>query len=455
MALSFLIISLVSAWLTYNVYRPLSSGPRVAFLSFLMGWTWGELALHVVVAEVVLVALFAGAGVLGSSLGQLALFITALSCGALAYQYLEFGSAAAAAVDDALEKGLGRDYRGDLAAERSRSLEEDIDWSSLIRPFHALLPEVERVRDIPFDRQRGINLKLDIYRPRSMPVGCPVLLQIHGGGWMIGDKREQGLPLMNRLAANGWVCVNANYRLSPHATFPEHVIDCKSALAWIRRHVAKYGGDPDFVVVTGGSAGGHLAAMIALTANDPEYQPGFEEVDTTVAAAVPMYGVYDWTDRFGFWPNRGLTDVLERHIIKGSIDEAGEDYHKGSPMDRIHAGRPPFMVVHGDHDSLVPVAEARRFAEMLRECGDAEVVYAEIPGAQHAFDLFKSLRERHVSAAVERYLEYVYSRYLADKEQLEKPANGDPSGASEVVMDQAEREDRSMIADGAASGDAA
>ena len=97
-----------------------------------------------------------------------------------------------------------------------------------------------------------------------------MLFQIHGGGWVIGSKNEQALPLMYHLARAGWVCVSVDYRLSPQATFPDHLVDCKRALAWVREHVAEYGGDPDFVVVTGGSAGGHLAALVALTPNDAE-----------------------------------------------------------------------------------------------------------------------------------------------------------------------------------------
>src|SRR2546421_8998590 len=106
---------------------------------------------------------------------------------------------------------------------------------------------------------------------------------------MVGDKGQQALPLMLHLAAEGWVCVAANYRLSPRVAFPEHLLDCKLALRWIRENIAEYGGDPEFVVVTGGSAGGHLAALIALTPNDPEFQPGFENVDTSVTAGVAVF----------------------------------------------------------------------------------------------------------------------------------------------------------------------
>ncbi|RMF24897.1 MAG: alpha/beta hydrolase [Deltaproteobacteria bacterium] len=276
-------------------------------------------------------------------------------------------------------------------------------------------PEVERTTDIRFDRVRGINLKLDVYRHRSHPDGCPTLLQIHGGGWSIGDKREQALPLMYQLAAHGWVCVSTNYRLSPHATFPEHLIDVKKAIKWIREHGAEYGANPDFIVVTGGSAGGHLAALVALTANDPEYQPGFEQVDTTVQAAVPLYGVYDFTDRWGLWPNRGLARILETAIMKGSIEELPEEYHRASPIDRIGPSAPPFFIIHGSNDTLVPVEEARRFARELRKVSASPVVYAEIPRAQHAFELLPSLHTQAVVDAIERFGGAVYGAAAGGK----------------------------------------
>ena len=162
---------------------------------------------------------------------------------------------------------------------------------------------VRRVRNLEFARVGGRRLRLDVTVPSApVPAGRtlrPALMQIHGGGWVIGDKREQGLPLLNHMAAQGWVGFNVNYRLSPGVAFPDHLVDLKRGLAWIKEHADEYGIDPDFVCVTGGSAGGHLTALMGLTANDPAFQPGFESVDTSVAAAVPFYGIYDFTDRGG------------------------------------------------------------------------------------------------------------------------------------------------------------
>jgi len=415
MTLLFLVMSLVSASFTYNVYRPRFTG-RAAIWSFFLGWLWGELALHLIVAQAFVTLVFALSGAIEGPLGYIAIAILTVSCSMQAYNYFESESAAQA-IERALRQGLGDDYEHRVLKECRANFERVPRWRELVRPFQMRRADVEKISGIRFDRQRGINLELDLYRHRSMPQRCPVLLQIHGGAWVIGDKKEQALPLMNQMASRGWLCVSANYRLSPHATFPEHLQDVKKALAWVREHGERYGADPNFIVVTGGSAGGHLAALTALTANDAAYQPGFEQVDTSVRACVPIYGVYDWTDRFGFWHRKGMDRFLEQRVIKGSIEELPDIYRRGSPMDQIRPERPPFLVVHGSKDSLAPVEEARRFAEMLKKSGNEPVVYAEIPDAQHAFEIFKSLRCQMVVDGIERYLAYIYSDYVRSRRE--------------------------------------
>src|SRR6476469_6017200 len=124
-------------------------------------------------------------------------------------------------------------------------------------------------------------------------------------------RRPQGYPLLSHMAERGWICVSIDYRVSPRNTWPDHIVDVKRALAWIKENIAEHGGDPDFVAITGGSAGGHLCALAALTAHLPEFQPGFEDADTAVAAAVPFYGIYDFVDRDG-----ARNDVLEDFLAK-------------------------------------------------------------------------------------------------------------------------------------------
>jgi acetyl esterase/lipase len=219
---------------------------------------------------------------------------------------------------------------------------------------------------------------------------------------------------MYELAAHGWVCVAPNYQLSPHVRFPEHLVDVKRVLRWVRQHVAEYGGDPGFVVITGGSAGGHLAALAALTPNDPEYQPGFEQVDTSVTACVPFYAPYDLTRRFAGRGSDGFGGLLERMVIGQRLTEAPDVYARASPIERIGPDPPPFMVVHGTADSLVAVEAARAFVAELREVTARPVVFVELPAAQHAFEVFHSVRSDAAVRGVHRFLAAVEARVRRD-----------------------------------------
>jgi acetyl esterase/lipase len=265
--------------------------------------------------------------------------------------------------------------------------------------------------------------RLDIIRSRAdLPVDAPVLVHIHGGAWILGNKREQGFPLMFELARHGWVSATINYSLSPRATWPDQIVDCKRALVWVREHIAEYGGDPGFVAVTGGSAGGHLSSLLALTADDPVFQPGFEQVDTSVQACVSMYGVYDMTGGRGHLDgpsNRyddGLLRLLERQVFKRRIADDMKTFEDASPLYRIHEDAPPFFVIHGTNDTLVPVAQARRFTEALASTSKSPVLYAELPRTQHAFDVLPSVRSAHAVAAIVRFLEGVRYRTLEPAE---------------------------------------
>jgi acetyl esterase/lipase len=236
-------------------------------------------------------------------------------------------------------------------------------------------------------------------------------MQIHGGGWVIGDKREQGIPLLQHMAAQGWVGFNVNYRLSPFVAFPDHLIDLKRGLAWIREHADEYDIDPDFICVTGGSAGGHLTALMGLTQNDPAYQPGFEDADTSLAAAVPFYGIYDFTPEGAFGADRRVYSMfLEAWVMKAFVDEEPERYREASPIHHVDADAPPFFVVHGDKDTLAPVEDARAFVAKLREVSRNPVAYAEMQGAQHAFEIFPSPRSARVIEGVERFLTTIWER---------------------------------------------
>jgi acetyl esterase/lipase len=259
----------------------------------------------------------------------------------------------------------------------------------------------------------GKRNTLDVWRRADLPADgkAPVLIQVHGGAWVMGDKNTQAVPLLSHLAARGWVCVSTMYRLAPRATWPDLIADVFKAVAWTKANISRFGGDPGFVAVTGGSAGGHLSALAALASGDPDFQPGFESADTSIQAAVPLYGVYDWLDRSGT-NHEQMIPWIEQMIIKRSPVEARDLFDRASPVGRIHAGAPPFFVLHGVNDSLVKVEQAREFASELRKVSAAPVVYAELPGAQHAFDLVRSPRAVNTVLAIERFLGVAYGDHL-------------------------------------------
>ena len=282
------------------------------------------------------------------------------------------------------------------------------------RPMAFTDPHVERIKDVPYG-EAGVRHHLDVYRRKDLPTGCPTLVQVHGGGWVIGKKDEQGRPLMLEMARRGWVCFAPNYRLSPRATWPDHIVDVKAAIAWVREHGPEYGADPGFLVLTGGSAGGHLVSLAALTANDPSYQPGFEEADTAVQGCVPYYGVDDIALETGTWAAKVRHRTLMTRLVMKTTDE--EAFRSASPIARVHADAPPFLVIHGRNDTLVPVQEARLLVERLREVSPGPVLYLELPGTQHAFDVFPSVRSDAVVRAVARFLEALRARAGAASEQ--------------------------------------
>jgi acetyl esterase/lipase len=212
---------------------------------------------------------------------------------------------------------------------------------------------------------------LDVYRHRSKPGGCPVFIHFHAGGFTSGSKNSQALPLIYELASQGWLCISANYRLGRATAYPNALIDAKKVIRWLRDHAEEYGADLDAIFLAGGSAGGQLAIAAACTPNDPQFQPGFESVDTSVLAAVAFYGYYGW------------------------------------PLPPFPQDAPPIFVLHGDLDTEVPVEDARDFIQKARNGSKNPVVYAELPGAHHNFDLFHSIRSEAVIDGVEAFAAWV------------------------------------------------
>ena len=375
---------------------------------FLLAWLTGELAAIHLGLQVLLAAIAAFAGLYHHSTAQLGLAIFAVNWLGLGYLHVQ-AMDTSSYLRPALRRALGDDYRDGIPADRRTVLEDAIDSRSWLRPFTFPRDGVRMHSHLSYGDAGKRNL-LDIYQPiNPREGGYPVLLQVHGGGWMIGEKEQQAKPLMYHMAQRGWICVAINYRLSPKAAFPAHIIDVKKSIAWIRENIAEYGGDPDFIAITGGSAGGHLTALAALTPNRSDWQPGFEDADTTLQAAVPFYGVYDFLDRHDIRPSMSMDEVLGKHVMQCSKDAQRDLWDQASPIAQVRENAPPFFVIHGTHDSLVWVEEARTFVAALQDASQQPVAYAELPGAQHAFEVFHSVRTDHTVNAVADFLEYAHA----------------------------------------------
>lgn len=365
-----------------------------------------ELALHLMLISALLAAVLAALGALDHTAGLVGLGLVAATD--------------LAAVPLVLSARRTRISTGTLIAELD--LGDDAVTPAYPRS-HILFPwlmfrrpGVKVVRDVEFARVDGRPLLADFYLPREPATGPrPAVVQVHGGGWVLGSRREQGIPLLTHLAANGWVGMNIDYRLSPWAQWPDHIVDVKRAIAWLREHADEFDVDPAFIAVTGGSAGGHLAALAALTAEDRTLQPGFEDADTSVAAAVPFYGVYDMLDEAGLHLPALHDVVLGPLVFRQRRRHAPELYRAASPLHRVHADAPPFLVLHGTRDSLIPIGDARRFVEALRGVSRQPVLFGEMIGGQHAFDVIPSWRTAPVIEAIERFLTTAY-------EQRRRPA---------------------------------
>lgn len=419
-------MSLASIYLTLSLFSLLGTFTAIfrvrkiyyfSPLYFLSAWLTGELALHHIALQLIISAGFVSAGVLATETGSIALEIFVISWMGLLYvQFQAMGSRAV--LFSALATGLGEGYRKIIAADRQPLLRNKARAAEWLRPFHMKRPGVKKISDIAYgDAPRRRNL-LDIYQPSEpREGGYPVLLQVHGGAWIIGEKEQQALPLMYHLAQRGWICVAINYRLCPSATFPDHIIDVKKAIKWIREHIAEYGGNSEFLAITGGSAGGHLSSLAALTANKPEFQPGFESADTSIDAAVPFYGVYDFLDRHGILGDMSMEGLGKKHMFKCAPEDNPRLWDMMSTESNINAQAPPFFVIQGTHDTLVWEETASYFVDGLRAASKTPVVYAQVVGAQHAFDIFHCLRADNSVNAATDFLEWAY----ANKKGQSKP----------------------------------
>jgi acetyl esterase/lipase len=285
---------------------------------------------------------------------------------------------AAPVIEQALDRAIGPEWR---RAGGGQSIAPNPPWGQILfTPLPLFHPGVQRISNLSYG-DAGRRNRLDLYRRwrGREGGGGPVLIHLHGGGfsWAPGRRSFYARRLLFRLARQGWVCISATYRLQPAAAFPDALIDVKKVIAWARARASEHGGDPDRIVLVGSSFGARLATLASFTTNDSVFQPGFEQADTSVAAVVGLYGYY------------------------GGI--ASRQSLPSSPFDYAERGSAPLLIVHGDRDTLTSPQRARGLAERARSASAEPVVYVELPGAEHSFDLLTSIRFEAVIDGIEAF----------------------------------------------------
>ncbi len=399
-------VAFASAFLVLSAATALRPGRRglYAALAYPVGWAAGELAGQAIVLEAALLGLlwwwgWPSTAWLGSLVVVLATVVLVENAALIVIQFLS-----RLVVRRAMEQSPDRP----LSIPRPRADLFGRWWRTALQvPFHPRNMQLHR--DVvygPLTRHR-----LDIWRRSTTPTDAPVIFYLHGGAWTFGDKRQQARPMLHEFVLRGWIVVASNYRLAPLNPWPAQIEDATRALGWIKKNIATYGGDPGRVVIAGGSAGGHLASLVALSADDPTWRPlDMADVeDWTVRGALSFYGVLEMTGDKSCWQGLegALMRLLEQRVVQKPLAGNGDLYRQLSPYDRITGSSPPFFVVQGVNDTLVEVNVARAFVAKFRDVAFTPVYYVELPFTQHGFDLTASPRTSATTRAAVAFAESV------------------------------------------------
>lgn len=264
--------------------------------------------------------------------------------------------------------------------------------------------EIRIEKDIPFLGD-GRTEKMDAYLPAEetkRPV--PAVIWIHGGGWISGSKSaKRELNICRTLAENGYAAFSIDYHLADKdagpedAPWPRNIEDCKTALRFIREEAARFGIDPRHIAVSGGSAGGHLALCLGLTAEDAALNKGglYTDQSNAVSCIIDFYGP------------TVIDEKREPRFAGKTAEETKENVRKGSPVELVAKDSPPILIAHGTKDELCDISHSRNLAAKMKEIG-ARYEYIEIPGAPHSFDF--QPKQQDLRPAVLAFLK----KYLAE-----------------------------------------
>jgi acetyl esterase/lipase len=238
-------------------------------------------------------------------------------------------------------------------------------------------PGVKALRDLAYVKDGHERQKLDLYLPEKADGPLPVVVWVHGGGWRQGSK--EGGPAVP-LAAKGYAVACVNYRLSQHAVFPAQIEDCKAAVRWLRAHAKDYNLDPDHFAAWGASAGGHLVALLGTAGGAKEFDVGDNlDQSSRVQAVVDWFGP---TDFLTFGPKADDPNWVISQLLGGPAKDDKDRAAKAGAVAYVSKDAPPFLILHGDKDDVVPYAQSEELADALKKAG-VDVTLKKVEGAGH------------------------------------------------------------------------
>ena len=258
---------------------------------------------------------------------------------------------------------------------------------------------IRAARNVEYARINGKPLLLDIYYPENAKGPLPLVVWVHGGAWLIGNKDRT--PALF-LTGSGYVVASINYRFTDEAIFPAQIFDCKSAIRWLRANAKLYGIDKNRIGVWGGSAGGHLVALLGTSGGVRELEGdvGVIKQSSRVQAVCDWYGPTDLI-KISQHPAAGnerdpyaaIGPVVK--LLGGPVSENKEKAAQASPITYITKDNPPFLIMHGSRDSTVPLDQSQIFYEALKRAG-VDVTYHVIEGASHGGPGFNTPEVRNM-----------------------------------------------------------
>lgn len=237
---------------------------------------------------------------------------------------------------------------------------------------------------IPYGNESPRQI-MDVFYPKENNGKMPVVMWIHGGGWSDEKLTEKYRPEpeLAELAKKGFFIASIEYRLLQHAPWPAQIMDCKCAIRFLRAHAKQFGIDPDRIGAWGESAGGHLTALLGTCGHVPAFEGngGWQEYSSAVQAACPWYAPYDM---LASYQQKGDDNSLMQRMFNGTAEEKEKEIRAASPISYVNEPLPPFLVMHGDADRLVPLWQTENFYEKSKEAGNP-IECILVPGQGHGF----------------------------------------------------------------------